>query len=269
MKKKQFLWLSAIVLSGASSPLMAQTTKTKDDKRHGKYSTPEEKAFHHKLHITSQEHTPRSLGKWHMLKEAWDPSVDLITLGHPVNTGIYSTGYWITYQDITPAEHKQAYDSIQKAMKGLDYRIVADSVGAFLARHTCTIHIDYNATQLPLHFFKGDIKIAAPKAPFTYWISSGNAKGTNQDHGPRRYQATLLGMGPHKQPAIYYYDPESADKNGYALAESIRNNKKHPFSIQTIDILIEAPFEVAELFMREMDLRGLNDLIGTPLVTGP
>lgn len=269
MKKEQFLLLTTIVLLGCSAPLMAQKTKEKDDGRHGKYSTPEEKEFHHKLHLISQEHTPRSLGKWRMVKEAWDPSVDLITLGHPVNAGIYSTGYWITYQDITPAEYNKAYDSIQKAMKGIDFRMVDDSVGVYLARHTCTIHIDYNTTQLPLHFFKGDVKIATPQAPFTYCIRSGNAKGTNQNHGPRKYQAMLFGMGPHKQPAIYFYDPESADKNGYTLAGSIRNNKKHPFSVQTIDMLIEAPFEVAEMFMQEMDLPGLNNLIGKPLVTVP
>lgn len=261
MKLEQLLLAAGLAFLGYASPVAGQK---KDDGRHGKYSTPEEKEFHHILHITSQKHTPRSVGNWKLVKEAWDPSVDLITLGHPVNSGIYSTGYWITLQDITPATINKAVDSIRQAMKAMDFRITGDSVSAYLARHTCTIRIEYNTSQLPFHFHGNSIEKLVAKEPIVYKMRSNNAD--NPDHRAINMQATILGMGPHKQPAIYYYDPESSSKSGYAIAETIRSSQKHPFSIQTIDILIVAPHQVAEMFMKEMDLPGLNALIGKPLL---
>jgi len=250
------LALSCLQMSG-----LAQ----KRDISNGQYSTPEEKEFYRLAFKFAKDLVPRQLGKWKVHKEDEDNSHHLITLGHPVNKGVYAVNYTVKYFDLTNEEYRKAYDSISNIEKARPQDApYEDILSPFLAQHLCTIQIYFNTTQLPFHFVKGAIEVVQPHAPFTYLLRS-----TNAGKEPLNKYAIEFGMGPHKKPTTYYYDPSSPKKDGYTIASSILNQKAHPFSIQTIDIIIEGPQSGVEEFLKAIDTAALSQILGKPLVKIP
>lgn len=233
----------------------------KRDISNGQYATPQEKEFYRLVFNLAKDLMPRNLGKWKVIKEDEDNSRNLIKVGHPVNKGVYAVDYGIKYFDLEAAEYTKANDSIFNALKDSHLDTLNNAIQEHLARHSCSIKIYFNTTQAPLHFVKNDIEVTQANAPLTYFLKSKNAGNT-----PINKFALAFGIGPHKKPATFFYDPSSPNKDGYVIASSILNQNTHPFSIQTIDIIIEAPQLVAEEFMKNIDLSALNQLLGKPLV---